>query len=132
MSRRRFKRRQRGHRRWWHRAWRPVGIAARLWTDSTRPSTACWRCCSSLAREWNFRWWRRAGSPTGERTMQYMAGAARLRAHGRQVGDGEVVNLWAGQTHELAGEMPAGEVVRTLWEEARESLGRVWRQVEER
>jgi nitronate monooxygenase len=39
---------------------------------------------------------------------------APLRARGRAEGDGEVVNLWAGVNHELAEELPAGEVVRRL------------------
>jgi nitronate monooxygenase len=45
-----------------------------------------------------------------------------LRAHGRQAGDPEVVNLWAGQTHELAPEVPAGQLVADLYRDAREAL----------
>lgn len=37
-----------------------------------------------------------------------------LRAAGRAAQDAEVVNLWAGQAHELAREAPAAEVVREL------------------
>jgi nitronate monooxygenase len=43
---------------------------------------------------------------------------APLRAHGREVGDGEVVNLWAGQAYALVTEAPAAEVVRRVAEEA--------------
>ena len=43
---------------------------------------------------------------------------APLRAHGREVGDGEVINLWAGQAYSLAAEAPAAEVVRRLAAEA--------------
>jgi nitronate monooxygenase len=43
---------------------------------------------------------------------------APLRAHGRESGDASVINLWAGQTHELAEERPAAEVVERLYREA--------------
>ena len=39
---------------------------------------------------------------------------APLRAAGREAGDPDVVNLWAGQAHALAREAPAAEVVRAL------------------
>jgi nitronate monooxygenase len=45
-----------------------------------------------------------------------------LRAHGRATGDGDVVNLWAGQAHELAPELPAGELVAVLARDARAAL----------
>jgi nitronate monooxygenase len=39
---------------------------------------------------------------------------APLRAHGRATGDADLINLWAGQAHELAQPVPAAEVVRAL------------------
>jgi len=45
-----------------------------------------------------------------------------LRAQGRSAGDREVVNLWAGQAHELARALPAAELVATLAAEARTAL----------
>ncbi len=42
-----------------------------------------------------------------------------LRAHGREVGDASLVNLWAGQAHRLAQELPAEELTRRLADEAR-------------
>jgi nitronate monooxygenase len=45
-----------------------------------------------------------------------------LRAHGRSTGDGDVVNLWAGQAHELARPEPAGQIVRRIAAEAAEAL----------
>jgi nitronate monooxygenase len=55
---------------------------------------------------------------------------APLRAHGRSVGDADVVNLWAGQAHALGSDLPAGEIVhrvasgaRTALESARQLLG---------
>lgn len=44
---------------------------------------------------------------------------APLRQVGRSADDGDVVNLWAGQTHSLARALPAAEVVRTLTDDAR-------------
>jgi nitronate monooxygenase len=49
---------------------------------------------------------------------------APLRARGREAGDPDLVNLWAGQAHQLAPEAPAGELVTTLAREAREALAR--------
>ena len=45
-----------------------------------------------------------------------------LRAAGRAAGDADMINLWAGQTHELARAVPAAEVVAALAAEARERL----------
>jgi nitronate monooxygenase len=47
---------------------------------------------------------------------------APLRAHGRSAGDPDLVNLWAGQTHDLALEAPAAEVVARLDRDARQAL----------
>jgi nitronate monooxygenase len=43
---------------------------------------------------------------------------APLRAAGRKAGDADVLNLWAGQAHELARDVPAAELVATLAGEA--------------
>ena len=47
---------------------------------------------------------------------------APLRAAGRAAGDADMINLWAGQAHELARDAPAAEVVAALAAEARERL----------
>ena len=47
---------------------------------------------------------------------------APIRAQARADGDPELLNLWAGQAHELASEAPAAEVVAALVAEARERL----------
>jgi nitronate monooxygenase len=39
---------------------------------------------------------------------------APIRAAARAAGDGEAVNLWAGQSHRLAEERPAADVVGAL------------------
>ena len=47
---------------------------------------------------------------------------APLRAAARAAGDAESINLWAGQAHPLARELPAAEIVRTMGAQAREVL----------
>jgi nitronate monooxygenase len=47
---------------------------------------------------------------------------APLRAAARAAGDADGVNLWAGQAHELATEVPAGELVERLGADARAAL----------
>ncbi|MGH2856211.1 MAG: NAD(P)H-dependent flavin oxidoreductase [Solirubrobacteraceae bacterium] len=47
---------------------------------------------------------------------------APLRAAARKRGDTDGFNLWAGQTHELAQPLPAGELVRRLVADARRTL----------
>jgi nitronate monooxygenase len=47
---------------------------------------------------------------------------APLRAAGRAAGDADVLNLWAGQAHELAPELPAADVVARMAAEATEAL----------
>jgi nitronate monooxygenase len=45
-----------------------------------------------------------------------------LRAAGRANGDLDMVNLWAGEAHQLAQERPAGELVEKLTQDARSAL----------
>jgi nitronate monooxygenase len=47
---------------------------------------------------------------------------APLRAAARSAGNPELVNLWAGQTYELASELPAAELVALLASDARTAL----------
>jgi nitronate monooxygenase len=61
-----------------------------------------------------------ADAPPAYPEVHYLT--APLRAHGRSHGDADVVNLWAGQTHELASELPAGELTRRRAADARDAL----------
>ena len=45
-----------------------------------------------------------------------------LRAHGRAVGDPDLINLWAGQTHSLAQARSAEEITRSLAKDARDAI----------
>jgi nitronate monooxygenase len=47
-----------------------------------------------------------------------------LRAHGRGTGDPELVNLWAGQAHALAPEIPAADLVAQLTRDALQAVER--------
>jgi nitronate monooxygenase len=47
---------------------------------------------------------------------------APLRAHGRSIGDADLVNLWAGQAYALASDLPAEQIVRRVANEARKAL----------
>jgi nitronate monooxygenase len=48
-----------------------------------------------------------------------------LRAAARRRGDADGFNLWAGQAHALAEELPAGEIVRKLGADARSTIRRL-------
>ena len=52
-----------------------------------------------------------------------------LRAHARENGDAEQMNLWAGQTHELARDLPAGQLAVELAEDAAAALDRAAHQL---
>jgi nitronate monooxygenase len=61
-----------------------------------------------------------AAAPTAYPEVNHLT--APLRQAGRAAGDAGLVNLWAGQTYELGRQLPAGQLVRTLAEEARAAL----------
>jgi nitronate monooxygenase len=52
---------------------------------------------------------------------------APMRAAARATNDPDALNLWAGQTHELAAELPAAEVVTTMAASATEALAEAGR-----
>ena len=52
-----------------------------------------------------------------------------LRAHARENGDAEQMNLWAGQAHELARDLPAGQLAVELAEDAAVALDRAAHQL---
>lgn len=54
---------------------------------------------------------------------------APLRAAARERGDADGLHLWAGQTHALAEEGPAGELVRRLAADAAAALGEATRRI---
>lgn len=60
------------------------------------------------------------GAPIAYPEVHYVT--APMRRHARETGDADLINLWAGDAHTLAREMPAGELVAQLAEETREAL----------
>ncbi|WP_174550343.1 nitronate monooxygenase [Nocardia coubleae] len=63
-----------------------------------------------------------AGAPAAYPEIHYATSP--LRAEGRAAGNPDQVNLWAGQAHSLSIEQPAGELITTLWSDAKSSLRR--------
>ena len=61
-----------------------------------------------------------ADAPHGYPEVHHLA--APVRAAARERGDADGFNLWAGQAHALAAELPAGELVRRLADEAQGAL----------
>jgi nitronate monooxygenase len=61
-----------------------------------------------------------ASAPRGYPEVHHLT--APVRAAAREQGDADGFHLWAGQAHPLAVELPAGELVRRLSEEARGAL----------
>jgi nitronate monooxygenase len=57
-----------------------------------------------------------AEAPIAYPELHYVTAPLRQRA--REQGDPELVNLWAGEAHQLAQELPAGEIVRRLMSDA--------------
>jgi len=57
-----------------------------------------------------------AGTPAAYPEIHHLT--APLRAKGRAAGDPGLVNLWAGQTYPLGGEIPAGQLVLALADQA--------------
>ena len=75
-----------------------------------------------LARGIVNRWMREhaATAPSAYPDVHHLT--ARIRAAAREQGDADGFHLWAGQAHELARPVPAGELVRELAAEAARSL----------
>ncbi|MRH91649.1 nitronate monooxygenase [Nocardia sp. SYP-A9097] len=61
-------------------------------------------------------------APAAYPEIHYATGP--LRAAARATGNADEVNLWAGQAHSLAVELPAGELMRQLSREAKAALDR--------
>jgi len=61
-----------------------------------------------------------ADAPSAYPAVHYVT--APVRAAARERGDADGFHLWAGEAHALAQELPAGELVRRLGEEARAAL----------
>ena len=95
----------------------------RSWCRATRPATAITRAFSGRpARGIVNRFMREhdAAAPAAYPEVHHLT--APLRQEGRRRGDADLVNLWAGQTHELATDAPAAVVAQRLAGDARDAL----------
>jgi nitronate monooxygenase len=61
-----------------------------------------------------------AAAPRGYPEIHHLTSP--LRAHGRKVGDSDLINLWAGQAHVLADERPAKDVTLRLAQDAQQAI----------
>jgi nitronate monooxygenase len=68
-----------------------------------------------------------ADAPSAYPDVHYVT--APLRQAARAAGNPDVVNLWAGQAYPLGTELPAGDLVRRLHEEARAAVARAARRL---
>jgi len=59
-------------------------------------------------------------APAAYPAVHYLT--APIRAEARKTGDAELLNLWAGQAHELADDLPAADLVRKLDADARAAI----------
>lgn len=89
---------------------------------SSRPTALTRAFTGRLARGITNRFMREHGAnaPIAYPEIHHLT--APLRAEGRRMGEPDVVNLWAGQAHELAQALPAADVVAQLHADALEAL----------
>ncbi len=96
--------------------------AQRTATASDAPTVLTRAFSGRLARGITNRWHREHGEAAPRAYPEIHHLTSPLRAHGRQTGDPDLINLWAGQAHRLAQEQSAEEITRVLATEAREAI----------
>jgi nitronate monooxygenase len=78
------------------------------------------RTARGIANRWHVE--HGAAAPAAYPEIHHLT--APLRAHGRRTGDADLINLWAGQAHQLAAPRPAEELTRAMAADARTALKR--------
>ena len=96
--------------------------AQRTATAGPTPTVLTRAFTGRLARGLTNRWHESYGDAAPRAYPELHHLTSPLRAHGRKTGDAEVINLWAGQAHELAEALPAAEITRGLAAEARAAI----------
>jgi nitronate monooxygenase len=96
--------------------------AQRAATASDSPTVLTRAFSGRLARGIVNRWHREHGDAAPRAYPQVHHLTSPVRAHGRDVGDADLINLWAGQAHSLAREGSAQEITKQLGAEARAAL----------
>ncbi len=96
--------------------------AQRAATATEAPTVLTRAFSGRLARGIINRWHREHGDAAPRAYPEINHLTAPLRAHGRSAGDADLINLWAGQAHQLAEERSAEEITRLLGADARTAL----------
>jgi len=96
--------------------------AQRTATAGPTPTVLTRAFTGRLARGLTNRWHESYGAAAPRAYPEVHHLTSPLRAHGRKSGDADVINLWAGQAHELAEALPAGEITRRLAADARAAI----------
>ena len=96
--------------------------AQRAATSSDRPTVLTRAFSGRLARGIVNRWHREHGDAAPRAYPEVHHLTSPLRAHGRNAGDADLINLWAGQAHTLARESSAEEITRQLGAATRSAL----------
>jgi nitronate monooxygenase len=96
--------------------------AHRAATASEAPTVLTRAFSGRLARGIVNRWHREHAGAAPQAYPEIHHLTSPLRAHGRRVGDPDLINLWAGQAHRLAEERSAEEITRILGRDAREAI----------
>jgi nitronate monooxygenase len=96
--------------------------AQRAATSSDTPTVLTRAFCGRLARGISNRLHAEFGGEAPKAYPEVNHLTSPLRAHGRTVGDPDLINLWAGQAHSLIETLPAAEITRHLVEDARAAL----------
>jgi nitronate monooxygenase len=99
-----------------------TSAAQRTATATDRPTVLTRAFSGRLARGIVNRWHTEHGDAAPRAYPEIHHVTSPLRAHGRTTGDPDLINLWAGQAHQLAQERSAEEITRELGREARAAL----------
>jgi nitronate monooxygenase len=103
--------------------------AQRAATATDRPTVLTRAFSGRLARGIVNRWHQEHGDVAPHAYPEIHHITSPLRAHGRRAGDADLINLWAGEAHQLAQERSAEEITRELGREARAALAAATRRL---
>ena len=99
-----------------------TSAAQREATASDQPTVLTRAFSGRLARGIRNRWYSEHGSYAPHAYPEVHHLTSPLRAHGRAVGDPDLINLWAGQAHQLAQAQSAEQITAELGAQARAAL----------
>jgi nitronate monooxygenase len=100
-----------------------TSAAQRAATATATPTVLTRAFSGRMARGIANRWHAEHGAAAPRAYPEVHHLTSPLRAHGREAGDADLINLWAGQAHELAQARSAEDITRELARDARDALG---------